>query len=296
MTYLNRKFILFLFVLAIIPSGIVFAAGISLKASSDVVGIGEQFYVDVLLDTQDGSYNAVEGSVEFSPDTAFLVRIEDGKSMFNTWIQKPIQESGKISFSGIAPNGFSGVIDPFNPKSKLPGPVLRLVFNGIKPGNLDFSTSKFYITKNDGLGTIEELNPSYLSVKLQNTDNYFVFNNENNSNPQIETEIIKDKNLFDNHYALVFRATDKSSGIKSVMIREGNRPWKEINSPYLLQDQTRHSAISIRATSYSGVTIITKIDAIPYNFRVKYFIIVAVLFVLSMTLIYIRKNRAIFKK
>ncbi|MBP6931170.1 MAG: hypothetical protein KBD48_03660 [Candidatus Pacebacteria bacterium] len=280
MKYFNYKIILFLFILVVIPLYEVSAANLYIKPSSNSVGLGEQFYVDIMLDTEGESYNGIEGSFSFSPDTTFFVRYEDGKSMFNTWIQKPVLEGGKISFSGIAPNGFSGVIDPFNPQSKLPGIVLRMIFNGIKPGDLDFSTSKFYITKNDGSGTMEELAPKIYSVKLQNVDNYFVFTNKVDSNPQVEFEVVKDPNLLNNRYALVFKATDKDTGIKSVMVKEGNREWKEINSPYLLEDQNRRSLISIRATSYAGSTIIASIDPLPpspLSIYIKYSIYLIVL-------------------
>lgn len=288
MKYLNCKIILFLFVFMALPIFQLSAANLYIKSSSSAVGLNEQFYVDILLDTEGESYNGIEGSFNFSSDTTFFVRYEDGKSMFNTWIQKPILEGSKISFSGITPNGFSGVIDPFNPKMKLPGPVLRMVFNGLKPGELDFSTSKFLITKNDGAGTVEEIEPKKYTVTVQNVDNYFVFKDKIDSNPQIEIELVKDPNLLNNHHALVFKATDKDTGIQSVMVQEGNRAWKEVNSPYQLEDQTRHSAINIRATNHSGVTVVTSIEALPYN-RTALYIVLFCLFIFFARFIYVKK-------
>ena len=53
------------------------------------------------------------------------------------------------------------------------------------------------------------------------------------------------------------------------MIKEGNRDWKEIKSPYLLEDQTRHSMIALEAVNFSGASIVLVINPIPYTLFAK---------------------------
>ena len=265
------------------------AANIEIKPSASKIGIGEQFYVDVLLDPQGESFNAIEGSIKFSPNSLFFVRIEDGKSMFSNWIKKPTLEGDTINFSGIATNGFDGVIDPFNPKSKLPGPILRIVFSGLKAGTTDFSISDLSIASNDGKGTIHDIPVKKFSIVVGDYENNVVLADKKDQDtaPQIEASVITDPNLFDNKYVLIFQAKDKVTGIKSVMLKEGDRDWKEINSPYLLEDQTRHSIINLRAMNYSGVSISTSIDAIPdtsLSMNVLYLICLSVIFLFLLFL------------
>jgi len=86
---------------------------------------------------------------------------------------------------------------------------------------------------------------------------------------------------------IIFEAKDKGTGIKNVLIKEGNGEWKEATSPYLLEDQTRHSIITIQAINYSGSGVSINIDALPYskflfkNVLVFVFVLIFVLFIIK---------------
>lgn len=241
-----------------------YAASISINPSKDSVSMEEEFYVDVMMDTEGVMLNGVEGIIKFDNEKFSLVRVEDGKSVISLWVEKPeLFGTDSIKFSGIIPNGFDGVIDPFNSNSKSPGLLIRAIFKGLNPGDYNIGSSSFNIMLNDGLGTSVSVPDVNKNITIKDIRVPFVYKEPSDSVPQLDFEIIKDPNIYSNKYVLIFQAKDKGSGIDSVMIKEGRRKWEEISSPYLLKDQGRHSNISILAKNYSGVTIVKNIDPIP---------------------------------
>ena len=70
------------------------------------------------------------------------------------------------------------------------------------------------------------------------------------------------------------------------MVKEGNRKWKVITSPYLLEDQTRHSIITVQATNYSDSSIIMSIEGLPYKIFSFTNIIIILLFVIVSLFIF----------
>ena len=168
-----------------------------------------------------------------------------------------------------------------------------MIFEGKNPGKASLSTSSFSINLNDGEGT-EITAPSINKiVNIENSINKIKYENREVGNPELEAYITQDKNIFNNKYILIFKASDKTTGIKSIKIKEGRRDWKEIESPYLLQDQSRHSDISLQAMNYSGAGVMVNIARVPYDW--KYFakvtgIIVAVIIALLLILIIKKRN------
>jgi len=241
------------------------ASNLILKSSKENINIKEQFYVDVLLDPMGASINGIEGKITFPKDSLTFLRAEDGKSMVTLWIEKPKVNKNAITFSGIIPNGFDGVIDPFNPTDKLPGPIIRLVFEGKAEGQGEISSSDFAVTLNDGDGTVEHLYSVFAVIEVGSTESPSMYNNPNIVAPTLQASVIQDPNLYNNKYVLVFEAHDKESGIKEVKIKEGNRDWKVIDSPYLLEDQGRHSIIRVQAVNFGGATITATIEPLPYQ-------------------------------
>jgi hypothetical protein len=264
---LKQILILLFFILNLFWADKVFATTLTLNPSKESLGTGEQFYVDLMLDPQEESINAISGSINFPDDKVSFQRAEDGKSMVNLWVEKPKLEGNNISFAGVIPNGFDGVINPFDQSHKLPGLIIRLVFEAKNPGQIDFSTSTFSLNLNDGLGTEIQAPSAFISVKVGDFSNIFKYIADDNEIPELEAYVTRDPNIYNNKYVLVFKAYDRGTGIKSVMIKEGRSNWKEIESPYLLHDQSRHSTISLQAINFSGAGVSINIDGIPYDWK-----------------------------
>lgn len=271
-----------------------FAANLILIPSKNLVGTGEQFYVDLMLNPEGESVNTINGSISFSSDSISFIRAEEGKSMVNLWVEKPKLEGNKLIFSGVMSSGFSGVIDPFKPEAKLPGLIIRLVFETKTKGEAVFSSDIFSLNLNDGLGT-EIKAPAIDSsiVTINNTINHSKYESKIDSSPELEAYITRDPNISNNKYILIFKATDKETGIKSVKIKEGRTDWKEIESPYVLKDQSRHSYITVQAMNFNGAGVIVNIDKIPYDLEqfIDIFIIFVSILILCI-LIFIKKKYA----
>jgi len=262
-----KKIFLLFFILNLFLIGKVFAATFVFSAPKNSPGIGEQFYIDLKLDPGGESINTLEGSIRFQSEYVSFVRVEDGKSIVGMWIEEPKLSGETVRFTGIIPNGFDGMIDPFDSDHKLPGLVVRLVFEAKKTGQASFDTSPFNLNLNDGLGTPITSLPTQTIVNIDNFVNKIKYENKTEEAPKLEAFITQDQNIFDNKYILVFKAQDKETGIKSVMIKEGRRDWQEIKSPYLLKDQSRHSMITLQAVNFSGAGIILNIERIPYDWE-----------------------------
>ena len=267
----------------------VFASSIYLTSDTEKITIGKEFYVDVMIDTKGGSINGVEGKVSFDKDNIIFIRAEEGKSIINLFIDKPKEEGSAIGFSGIITNGFSGVVDPFNQKQKLNGLLLRLFFEAKKEGPINLSTINFIVTLNDGMGTTESVAPTNLSYIASNTDNSAILSKENDTSPELSALVAQDPILYNGKYVLIFDARDKQTGIKEVKIKEGGREWRSISSPYLLEDQSRHSLITLQATNYSGASIIINIESLPMEGISTSFVFVFIILLILLALLMIKK-------
>jgi hypothetical protein len=293
-----KKIILIIFfVLNLFITNKIFAASLSLDFSKKSLGAGEQFYVDLMLDPEGQSINTIKGSITFQNDYISFVRIEDGKSMVNLWVEKPTLDSDKntVNFAGVMTNGFDGVIDPFNTKYKLPGLIIRLVFEAQKPGLVDFSTSQFLLNLNDGEGTEIQANPFYDFVKVENYVVNSKYRINTDASPELDAYVTRDPNLYNNKYIIIYKATDKGTGIKSVMIKEGNRNWIEVESPYILKDQGRHSIIYVQAMNFDGAAIVKTIEPLPYKImtpiNILIFVVICLLLFLIIKIFYNNKYK-----
>jgi len=283
----NFKKIIFILIIvsvfSIFINNKVEASTLYLKPSNISPGINEQFYVDVMLTTDGKIINGLESTINFDSKNLTFIRAEEAKSLINLWVEKPKLKGDSITFSGIMPNGFEGVIDPFNLNTKLPGLMIRLVFEAKKEGNTKISAIS-YATLNDGLGTVDNILPVETLFAISNIVTPYVYQTkENDVRPEITAYITADPNLYDNKYVLIFEAKDKQTGIKSILVKEGRGGWREATSPYLLEDQTRSSIISIQATNYSDLSTVVSLDGIhskTFSLRNILIILIALLVVL----------------
>jgi hypothetical protein len=258
------------------------------------VGLHEQFYLDLMLDPEGVSINGIEGQITFPSEYLTFIRAEEAKSMIDLWVQPPTLTDNGIKFMGMIPGGFDGVIDPFNQEHKLPGLMVRFIFEPIKSGQVAVTTPAFNISLNNGLGTIQNISPTSANIIISDKENKVTYENKSNLPPELEAFVDKSPDLFNNKFTLIFKATDKNSGIKEVLIKEGHRKWESITSPYLLKDQSRHSIILLQAVNYSGFNTVVKIDPIPEKFSIIYFVLLLILIVILFFVFkkgYVNKNK-----
>jgi hypothetical protein len=275
---------LFIVIALLLPQK-VSAADMVLQHLPASVAQQQQFYVDVALDPQNQSYNGIQGSVSFSADTLSLVRAETGSSLVSYFIDPPTAKNDTVTFSGIIVGGFNGLINPFDMTRKSPGEIMRLVFVATSPGAATVTTRNSSATLNDGLGTLQQVADTTASFNVTNAVAPSVYNTADTTPPTISASVVRDPNLYDGRYALLFSTVDKESGIDHVELREGNGPWLTIQSPYLLQDQSRKSILSLRAYDVAGN--VTNMNIVPTAVAQSGGVVILILLLILCIILYV---------
>lgn len=101
------------------------AAELSFRPLTTVVGEGESFVAEVWLHTEGDTLNALEAKIFFPKETLKVMSLDIGGSPLGLWVKEPTfsNETGEISFSGGIPGGFSDEAS-----------IMRIVFQGEKDG------------------------------------------------------------------------------------------------------------------------------------------------------------------
>lgn len=234
---------------------IVFAAEVRIDSENREVGIGQQFQIDFVVNTEGESVNAFSGKIVFPGDLLEVKNIIDGNSIINLWIEKPFLGSkSHILYSGITPGGFRGGS----------GLLFSAVFEAKKGGDGSISIQDVKVLENDGFGTLAEIKifSSQFNIKEVGLIEEVQFSEIEDAEPP-ETfwpEIAQNESIFDGKWFVVFATQDKSSGIDKYLIYESRRmkkriaanEWIEADSPYLLKDQELRSYIYVKAVDKAG--------------------------------------------
>ncbi|PIZ57271.1 hypothetical protein COY23_01600 [bacterium (Candidatus Torokbacteria) CG_4_10_14_0_2_um_filter_35_8] len=143
-----------LLLLSAVPT---FAAEISFDAKTREVAIGEQFEVNIFLNTEEEYINATEGKVIFPENLLELKEIRDGNSIVNFWIERPkIKSDNQITFSGIIPGGYIGK----------KGLIFSAIFQSKNEGKGTIEIREAKTLLNDGKGTQASLSISNLQFLM----------------------------------------------------------------------------------------------------------------------------------
>lgn len=243
------------------------AADFYLSSDINNLYVGDQFEVQVHIDTKNEIINAVEGKIKYPTDQLELLDVKIGDSLINFWLDRPAVSNSTIIFSGITPGGFE------EKKAYL----FSVVFQTKKGGS---STIKFVSSKallNDGLGTetiTKTVNFPFRIASLTRPNGPRMHSppRDTLTPEKFDPRISNDPAIFNNKYAVYFDTQDKNSGIDHFEILESKKyslagfhyttgNWKIIESPYLLQDQKLRSNIQIKAIDGSGNERIVSIPA-----------------------------------
>ncbi len=227
--------------------------------------VGDVLDIDVLIDTEKESLNAIEGRLSIQSSVLSCNSINTGTSFVSLWIKKPIiDEKGIIDFSGVIPGGYSSSN----------GNIFKLKCKAVDNGVWNALFQDVVVLKNDGLGSLLSVSKPVIQISIKKTDAPVSNDGIKTKNlekdempPEIFSPIIgQDKNLFDGKNSLIFHTQDKESGIKEYFIAEiqnfngdyNSVVWKKAESPFILSDQRLRSTILIKAVdNYGNARIIT---------------------------------------
>ncbi len=242
---MQSKKVIFLGILLFTLVNRVSAAGVSIKSNQEDFSVGSSFLVDINLDTQNESINALEGELRFDESVLELKEIKDGNSQINFWVDKPkLTSDGHIFFSGITPGGLMGQ-DKF---------LFSVVFAPKKVGSSSVTISNLKVLKNDGRGTNLKTTISNFNFSVSNKEVSSVLENADSNKPEdFKIYIGQDKEIFSGKNFLIFSTQDKDSGIDHYEVKEGF--WSDYKvgiSPYLLEDQTLSKTLYVKAVDKKG--------------------------------------------
>lgn len=121
------------------------AATLQLSTARTTFAIGDQFTVDVKVDSAGVGVNAVQATIQVPKDVLQIVSADKGGSVFNFWITDPTvsDDGSQVSFVGGSTSGFSG-------KSLQ---IIHVVMKVKGSGSADIAFTDGAVTANDGSGT-----------------------------------------------------------------------------------------------------------------------------------------------
>lgn len=239
---------------------IVNASKLNISIGSSEYDLQSVFVVDIYLDTDKTTLNAIQTEVSFDVERLRLLELVDSASAINFWIEKNIN-AGYVYLSGITPGGFNGN------NSK----IITLVFESVGSGVVKIDVKNTRVFLNDGLGTMQDVSNEQKSIIIsekvsQNKSNNNRFSSDTEAPESFSPEVSRSTALFDNKWFLVFQTQDKNSGVSHYLIKEARfRPlmffkrWSVVESPYLLRDQSRTSFIAIKAVDKAGNEAVEKV-------------------------------------
>lgn len=263
METIQQKFLLFLSLFLFAGTAfavpMAFAARVSFSDSGARVNVGDQLIVDVLISVDESEpINAVSGTIAYPAQTIRARGLRDGASFVPLWIEQPeIKEQGRdtehISFAGVIPGGFSGLLQPFGGKTQA-GLLFSIIFEAKETGSARIAMEDIMVLLHDGKGTPAEIKtePRVLTI-YPAVDNVEEYTEEDTTPPEeIFTEITNDPALFAGKWFIAFYTTDKESGISYYEVKEGDGEWIHTKSPYLLSDQSLTEKIFVKAIDRAG--------------------------------------------
>lgn len=262
-------------VLLWVSAGPVYAARVVTGVAPQVPNLCDIVVLTVALDPEAENLNAVEGELVFPTHQFTLQEIVASDVGVHMWVERPNEvEPGKIIFSGVTPGGFS----------RLQEPLFTALFQATGAGPAVFNMRALRVLKNDGVGSVTDVTSAPLAITVRSESSTgrtscapvgeeqypeLAGVAEDDDPPEVFMPLIsRSEYLFDGASFLIFATQDKGSGMDHYEVREGTRGSYTIaESPYLLQDQSLHSTVFVKAVDVRGNERVATIER-PSWFRV----------------------------
>lgn len=291
---LKTKILILTLLAGCLPS-VVFAGIISTQPQSLSAPLQDSFTVSILLNSEDESLNAVEGSISVHSSLGDVLSVTDSGSIVTYWVNPPKwdSQSRTISFSGTIPGGYSGNA----------GILFSLVLPAYSGQNFSnaITFNSISALRNDGLGSSARITSKNFSFGTENTSVdaevkeqlYTTEDKKDNIPPEIfSPQLSRDERVFDNKWFINFSTTDKQSGVDHYEIQETRngiidpQKWERAESPYQLKDQELHSYIYVIAIDRQGNERVIKVfPRVPLVWWQKFPIVFATIVVVMVAVL-----------
>ena len=245
-----------IFILLFFPLS-VGATKMDIVPSSAALPVGQTLRVDITVSTEGESFNALGATLEFPSKLLEFQSIRDGGSLVNFWVDSPyLSTDDSLTFSGVTPGGYS----------EAQGLVVSFVFTTKAEGKIVLKLSGIEVLRNDGAGTVIPVAESTASITIAaSAPNSAVVVPIDATSPEpFSISVARDPAVFDGKWFIVFATQDKDAGIHHYEVAEQRGPliaidendqrlsWREVSSPYMIQDQSLKSSIYVRAIDRAG--------------------------------------------
>jgi hypothetical protein len=215
---------------------------------------GELVEARVMLDPQESSVNALEGSVAI-PKGLDFVSLRDGASFVSVWIDRPAFRKGSVGFSGIVPGGYEGDIGAYWVGVR-PGELFTVVLRGKSEGSQPVTATLSQILANDGLGTPLSAASASARVSVRAATGTEAYSEQYTLDFDVQPPepfeiLVADMPGSEGVKAAVFDTYDTGSGLAFFMIQEGDGEFRPAESPYALSSQYKER-VTVRAYDKAG--------------------------------------------
>lgn len=221
------------------------ASVISLESDFGSLHVGDKVTVQVRVDTELQTINAIESTVTFPSDLLAYEASDDSDSVVSLWVEKPqLVGVSDLHFSGVTPGGFI----------EANAQVLTLMFTVIATGQAFLTIGDTALLLHDGSGTAASVAKQSLHISVINGPSAITMQTVDTEIPEhfVPTVLI-DLDVFDGRPALIFATNDKGSGIDTYEVREG---WwgRSITaqSPYEIIHQSLDTVFYVKAIDRAG--------------------------------------------
>lgn len=256
------RFLVLLILAASIPAHAL-AAALFFEAPALSPRVGDTITVRVQLDAEGTLLNAVEGTIRSSGPIA-ITNIREDDSIVPIWVEGPVLgASSTVSFSGIIPGGYQGVLSPLWNQYR-PGTLLTLVLKATGTGEAALSFAPgASVLANDGRGTSVPVSLRTLSFSVLPADASLpaVAGPAADADaPEVFIPIIaRNPDIFAGDAFLAWDTKDIGSGIdhyevaESIIATNGSGlAFVRTKSPYHINDQSLGSYLYVKAVDRAG--------------------------------------------
>ncbi len=289
---------------------------------------GDTVTLGLRIDTdEDECINTVDAVITYDEGIR-AIDVSRGESILSIWVEDPVIDETKhtITFAGGIPGGYCkrALGDP-----SLTNVIAQIVFlsPGFTVGAKENPSVKISVSPesrvllHDGLGTEATLRTQDSVIALLSTagpEGSDSWRDEvaNDVEPPSDFSITltQDETAFSNKYFIVWNTQDKQSGIDHYEVMEepledlysftwgrADAPWKRVESPYVLEDQTLNSTLRVKAIDKAGNETIsvlvpdTAIRSLSLNRMVTYGLATGLTLIVLVAIVFIliRRKRQI---
>lgn len=208
-----------------------FTAVVELELSEPLLGIGARMrYEPTLLEITE---------VRPAPGTKIL------------WVDRPtLVEGDDVVFAGVFPGGLTPDVEPVVP-------LVHIRFRVKDPGQARFSFDAVRAYRSEPLAPDAAISapPVTQPVTQESVREPVVVSDASRPEP-FELFMVRDPDIADGDWVLLFDPLDGQSGVAGTDVRERflgfGGTWRPASSPYRLADQTLLSVIEVRARDEAG--------------------------------------------